>query len=29
MFATNIMMYNEQKFHERLERISMNPMYIV
>jgi len=29
MFATNIMMYNERKLHQRLERISMDLMYTV
>ncbi|QCE05961.1 ubiquitin-conjugating enzyme E2 S [Vigna unguiculata] len=27
LFATNIMMHNERKLHQRLHRIIMNPMY--
>ncbi|QCE05883.1 hypothetical protein DEO72_LG9g891 [Vigna unguiculata] len=29
LFATNIMMYNERKLHQRLQRISMNPICLL
>ncbi|QCE14955.1 hypothetical protein DEO72_LG11g1963 [Vigna unguiculata] len=27
LFATNVMMHNERKLHDRVQRIIMNPMY--
>jgi len=29
LFATNVMMHNERKLHERVQRIIMHPMYTV